>query len=296
MELNRLLAQSVRHKARLFGELVMFRHSLFALPFAGIGVLLGSDGIPKAWDVFWVLAAMLGARNGANALNRLIDKDIDKANPRTRHRHLPQGRVSEGEVLAFVAACFLLFAVAAAMLDPLCVILLPIPLSLFFIYSYTKRFTWLCHYVLGVACGGAPVGAWMAVTGRIEFPALFLGAASTLWVAGFDIIYGTQDVEFDRTHGIHSIPARFGIPIALAISALSHLGTVFFLTVFGLWMRLGWLYWTGIVLTSFLLLLEHWLVTPANLSHVKVASYNINEIVGPMLFLFTLLDAMMRWF
>lgn len=296
MELIRFSVQTMGKKARLYAELVMFRHTLFALPFAGIGLLLASNGIPRTWDVFWVMVAMLGARNGANALNRLVDKDIDRANPRTRGRHLPQGQVSEGEVLVLVLVCFLLFVVAAAMLNPICVILLPIPLTLFIVYSYTKRFTWLCHYILGAACGGAPVGAWMAVTGRIEFPALLLGAAATLWVAGFDIIYGTQDVEFDRGYGIHSIPARFGIPVALAISALSHAGTMFLLMVFGVWMDLGWLYWIGILITGLLFLLEHWLVTPKNMRNVQIASYNINEIIGPVLFLFTLLDQMLGWF
>ncbi len=286
--------EAAARKAKLFGDLVMFRHTLFALPFAGIGALLGARGLPSGWDTFWILAAMFGARNGANALNRLVDRDIDFANPRTRLRHLPQGLVREWEVLLFVVACFVLFVVAAAMLEPLCLALLPIPLAIFIVYSYTKRFTWTCHYVLGAAIGGAPVGAWMAVTGKIEFPALLLGAAVALWIAGFDIIYGTQDIEFDRAHGIHSVPSRFGAKMGLQIAALSHFGTVVFLAASGIWMGLGWLYWLGLTVTAVLLVWEHRLVSPTNLTHVKLASYNINEVVAPLVFAFTLLDTLLR--
>ena len=286
---------SVAKRAKLYGDLVMFRHTLFSLPFAGIGALLGARGIPTGWDTFWILVAMFGARNGANALNRLVDKDIDPANPRTRSRHLPQGLVKEWEVLLLVIVGFSLFVLAAAMLDPLCLLLLPIPLVIFIIYSYTKRFTWLCHYVLGAASGGAPVGAWMAVTGRIELPALMLGAAVALWVAGFDIIYGTLDIKFDRSFGIHSVPARFGAKRGLQIAALSHLGTIVGLVITGLWMGLGWMYWIGIVIAAVLLWWEHRLVSPDNLTHVKLASYNVNEVLAPLLFGFTLADVLLRW-
>ncbi|MGI6706819.1 MAG: UbiA-like polyprenyltransferase [Clostridia bacterium] len=287
----------VLSKLKTYGDLVMFQHTLFALPFALIGVLLAAGGLPTGWQLFWVLVAMFGARNGANALNRLVDSEIDAMNPRTVHRHLPRGLVKKWEVALLVLICFVLFVLAAYMLNPLCLALLPIPMAIFVLYSYTKRFTWLCHLILGAGCGGAPMGGWLAIRGAITYPDIIppflLWGAVALWVAGFDIIYGTQDVEFDRNHGLHSIPAAFGIPKALWISRAFHFIAVILLAGVGLIMDLGWLYWIGTVVVAGLLVYEHSLVSPDNPEQVKIASYSVNEIIGVFMLVFTFLDVML---
>ncbi|MDI6601175.1 MAG: UbiA-like polyprenyltransferase [Thermoanaerobacteraceae bacterium] len=280
----------VFNRIKQYGELVMFSHTLFSLPFGLISMFWAADGLPSARIVFWILVALVGARNGANALNRLVDKNIDAANPRTATRHLPSGIIKDYEVIGIVVLCFALMTLAAYELNPLCLELLPLALIIFIIYSYTKRFTWLCHIVLGIACGGAPVGAWMAVRGEIGWPSLVLGAVVTLWIAGFDIIYGTQDVEFDRSHGIHSIPARFGVENALRISTGFHLLALALLVYLYFLMDMGWLYLIGLALVAYLLYLEHSIVSPANLKNVRIASYDINEVVSVVLLIFTTAD------
>lgn len=277
-------------KLKTYGKLVMFSHTLFSLPFALISMFWAANGLPEFRVVFWILVALFGARNGANALNRLIDKDIDAKNPRTASRHLPTGVVKVYEVYGIIIACFLLLVLAAFMLNPLCIKLLPLAIFLFIIYSYTKRFTWACHLVLGIACGGAPVGAWIAVRGAIGWPSLLLGAVVTFWVSGFDIIYGTQDFNFDRANGIFSIPARFGIKNALRISALFHVIAVIILIYLYFLMDMGWLYLIGVAIITFLLFVEHKIVAPDNLKNIKIASYSINEIVSIVFFIFSALD------
>lgn len=277
-------------KIRYIGEAIMFRHSIFSLPFAFIAAFAASKGTPKLYHLFWITVAMFGARNAANALNRVIDAAIDEKNPRTRERHVPAGILSKKELLAFSAFCLALLVLSAFMLNPLCVKLLPLAGFLLVFYSYTKRFTWGCHLFLGLASSAAPVGSWIAVTGRMEFPALVLGAVYGLWVAGFDIIYGTLDVDFDRKNGIHSIPADFGIEKALKISQGFHVISVLFLLWFWRLMHLGPLFFAGILVVSILLYYEHSIVSPTNLTHAKVASYNVNEVVGITLFLFILMD------
>lgn len=277
-------------KVKTYGELVMFSHTLFSLPFAIIAMLWAAQGLPSGKIIFWMLVALVGARNGANALNRLVDKGIDARNPRTADRHLPKGSVKVYEVIALTVFCFALMAIAAFMLNPLCVKLLPLALVAFGIYSYTKRFTWACHVVLGIACGGAPVGAWMAVTGEIGWPSIVLGAVVTLWVAGFDIIYATQDVDFDRSHGLFSMPAQFGIKNSLYISAFFH-GTVVALLIYLYYlMNMGSLYLIGVSIAAILLFMEHMMVSPKNLKTMKIASYNINQIVSVVLCIFVALD------
>lgn len=281
----------VLKKLKTYGELVMFSHTLFSLPFGLISMFWAADkGLPELRVFFWILVALAGARNGANALNRLVDKNIDAKNPRTAQRHMPRGVVKNYEVVIIVFICFVLLTLAAYELNPLCLKLLPIALILFCIYSYTKRFTWACHVILGIACGGAPVGAWIAVKGSIGWPALVLGAVVTLWVAGFDIIYGTQDVDFDRREGLYSIPAVFGVKNALIISTLFHISAVILLIYLGFYMNMGWLYALGLCIISVLLFMEHIMVKPDNLKNVKIASYSINQTVSVVLFMFTTLD------
>lgn len=283
----------VIEKAHDYGVLVMFSHTIFSLSFALISMLLASKGLPSLYTVFWILVAFMGARTGANAINRVIDAEIDAKNPRTAIRQLPQGLLKKKEVIAFTAVCFLIMVIAAAMLNPLCVILSPIALFLLIIYSYTKRFTWACHLVLGITSAAAPVGAWIAITGKLSWLPLFIGAANTLWVAGFDIIYGSQDYEFDTANGIHSIPARFGVRNALYISTIFHIVTLGLLFIVGaLSNQLGFIYYTGLVIISILFAAEHIIISPNNLSNVKVASYSINQLVSMVFLICGVIDAL----
>lgn len=276
-----------------YGVLVMFSHTIFSLSFALISMLLASNGLPSPYTIFWILIAFLGARTGANAINRVIDAEIDAKNPRTASRQLPQGLLKKKEVLVFVIICFLIMVVAAAMLNPLCLILSPIALFLMVIYSYTKRFTWACHLVLGITSAAAPVGAWLAVTGKITWLPLFIGAANTLWVAGFDIIYGAQDYDFDTANGVHSIPARFGVRNALYISTLFHSITLILLIIVGiLSSQLGVIYYIGLSIISILFVAEHKMVSPDNLTNVKIASYGINQIISIVFLVCGVIDAL----
>ena len=280
----------VLKKLKSYGELVMFSHTLFSLPFALIAMIWAAEGLPSGATIFWILIALIGARNGANALNRIVDKDFDKKNPRTANRHLPRGTVNDYEVYGIVAICFIIFIIAAYELNPLCFMLSPVALFLFVIYSYTKRFTWLCHLVLGITCAGAPVGAWLAVTGKFALTPIILAAVVTLWIAGFDIIYATQDIDFDRKVGLFSIPAKFGLKGALFISTVFHFIVILLLISLYFIMNLGLIYLFGIFISSILLGIEHYIVSPSNEKKMKIASYNINQIVSVLIFIFTILD------
>ena len=280
-------------KAHDYGILVMFSHTIFSLSFALISMLLASKGLPSPYIIFWILVAFMGARTGANAINRVIDAEIDKKNPRTATRQLPQGLMKKKEVILFSSLCFLVMLIGAYMLNPLCLLLSPIALFLLIIYSYTKRFTWACHLVLGITSAAAPVGAWLAVTGKISWLPLFIGAANTLWVAGFDIIYGSQDYDFDTANGINSIPARFGVKNALHIAAFFHAITLVILIIVGLLSpQLGLIYFIGIGIISVLFILEHRMVSPTNLSNVKLASYSINQLISIVFLIFGVIDAL----
>ena len=275
------LCYKIRKKVQDYGTLVMFSHTIFSLSFAVIAMLLASEGLPDLKTLFWILVAFLGARTGANAINRVIDAEIDAKNPRTAMRQIPSGLIEKKEVIVFTVICFCIMVWGAAMLNPICVWLSPIAIFLMTIYSYTKRFTWACHLVLGVTSAAAPVGAWLAVTGKISLIPLCMGAANTLWVAGFDVIYGAQDYDFDKANGIHSIPERFGVKNGLLIARAFHLMAWLFLGVVGILSpHLGILYFIGLGLIGFLFILEHRIVSPENLTHVKVASYNINQVIS----------------
>ncbi len=283
----------VTRKIRDYGTLVMFSHTVFSLSFAVVAMLLAAGGLPTPAQILWILLALLGARTGANALNRAIDAEIDGQNPRTAMRQLPRKLIGKTEVLVFSAVCFAVMAVSAALLNPLCLLLSPVALVLMVGYSYTKRFTWLCHLILGITTACAPVGAWLAVTGSFSLTPLAMGAANTLWVAGFDIIYGTQDYDFDRQNGLHSIPVRFGVKNALAIAAVFHFLAALLLAAVGiLEPRLGWIYGAGVIAIAALFVVEHRLVSPENLGNVKIASYSINQIVSLVLLVAGVLDAL----
>ncbi|MBQ6819707.1 MAG: UbiA family prenyltransferase [Clostridium sp.] len=278
---------SIKNKVLDYGTLVMFSHTIFSLSFALISMLLAGNNRLSLSTIFWILIAFLSARTGANALNRVIDAEIDARNPRTATRQLPQGLMNKNEILIFVLICFVIMVFAAYKLNTICLILSPIALFLMTIYSYTKRFTWACHLVLGITSAAAPVGAWLAVTGKISLLPLVMGAANTLWVAGFDIIYGAQDYEFDTANGIHSIPARFGVKNALIISRAFHIIALICLFLVGsLTSELGVIYYIGLAIISILFIIQHKMVSPDNLKNVKVASYNVNQVIS-IVFLIT---------
>ncbi|NPV53352.1 MAG: UbiA family prenyltransferase [Firmicutes bacterium] len=281
-------------RIKTYADLVMFGHSLFGLPFAYLGALLAARGMPAWRDILWITLAMLGARNGANAINRLVDHEIDARNPRTANRHLPRGVVSRREVLVLSTMAFILFIVSAWQLNALCVKLLPVALAVIISYSYTKRFTWASHFVLGFAVAMAPMGGWIAVRGAIEPATILLGLAAGAWVAGFDIIYALQDIDFDRKEGLHSVPARFGASTALTISTLLHVLT--FITLLGLAFEqhLGPVYIAGVVISGALLWYEHRLVSAADLNRIDVASYTINQIIAPVLFMAAVIDRLIK--
>ena len=286
-------------KLRLYGELVMFSHSLFALPFGLMGMLLAANGLPGLRTFFWILVALVGARNAANAINRLIDIRYDAANPRTAQRHLPRGLVTAGEVLGLSITGFALLLLGAWQLNPLCLILAPVAVLILVGYSYTKRFTWASHLVLGFACGIAPTASWLAVTGRFAIPPILLSGAVMCWVAGFDIIYATQDVEFDRQAGLHAIPARFGVRSALGIARGLHLAVILLLLALPRFLAppyatLGLFYYLGLAVVSGLLLWEHLLVKPDDLNRVTMAAYYVNQVIGVVLLLFTALDVFIK--
>jgi len=280
----------VLNRLKKYGELVMFSHTVFSLPFGLLAMLWAADGLPKLRIFFWILVALFGARNGANAFNRIADRYIDARNERTKDRHLATGEVKLYEAVLITVFCFALMALAAYMLNMTCFILLPFAIALFIFYSYSKRITWLCHFILGVACGGAPVGAWIAVTGGITLTPLFLGAAVCFWVAGFDIIYATQDIDFDRKEGLYSVPAKFGLNGALWIARGCHAMHILCLLTLYVFLHRSIFFLIGIIVSIILLCIEHYNVAPENKNKMIFASYHINQILSIVFFIFALTD------
>ena len=261
-------------------DAIKFEHTVFALPFAYIAMVLAARGWPGLWTVGWVTAAMVGARTCAMATNRVVDRLIDARNPRTAGRHLPRGLLGAGEMKLLAAAGAVLMFVAAAMLNPLCLALSPLALLFLVGYSYTKRFTWTSHWILGFTDGIAAAGGWIAVTGRFDTPALVLWFALTVWIAGFDLIYACQDVEFDRAHGLHSVPARFGMDAALWTARINHALTAVALAALGILAALGPIYWIGWLVVVGLLIYEHSLVSTRDLSRLDMAFFNVNGYIA----------------
>jgi len=256
--------------------MIKFSHTVFALPFALLSAVLAEGGWPALPTVLKILAAMVGARSAAMAHNRLADREIDAANPRTASRALPSGELSVGFVRVFLAASVLLFLLAAASLNPLALFLSPVALALLFLYAYTKRFTYLSHLFLGLCLALAPVGAWIAVRGSLEILPLLLGAAVLFWTAGFDILYSLQDEEFDRRAGLKSLPARWGAKRALAVSALFHAAMVALLAAVWRLTGGGALLGAGILATAAGLLYQHAVVKPGDLSRINAAFFTAN--------------------
>jgi 4-hydroxybenzoate polyprenyltransferase len=272
---------AVRH----FLDAIKFEHTVFALPFAYVAMVLAADGWPRWPTLLWVTLAMAGARTLAMAVNRLADRFIDAANPRTARRHLPAGLLTPAQVAGAAVAAGALLLLSAYMLNPLCLALAPLAVLFLVGYSYTKRFTWLSHWILGFTDGIAAAGGWIAVRGAFAPLVYVLWFALTVWIAGFDLIYACQDVEFDRRTGLHSVPARFGIPAALATARACHVLTIAAFALLGWMMGLGGLYWLGVAVVAGLLVYEHSLVSPGDLSRLDVAFFNVNGYIAVILFL-----------
>jgi 4-hydroxybenzoate polyprenyltransferase len=286
--------KKIANKIKDYGKLVMFSHTIFSFSFALVSMVLAANGLPKISILVWILVCFMGARTGANAINRVIDAKIDERNPRTANRQIPKGEMKKGEVIVFTSICFLAMLFGAYKLNWLCFALSPIALFLLIIYSYCKRFTYFCHVVLGVTCACAPVGAWLAVTGHFDLVPLVMGAANTLWVAGFDMIYGCQDYDFDKENNLHSVPVRFGVKGALLIAKLFHIATLVCLIVIGFLVpQFGIIYYIGVAIIGILFVAEYRMVSPTNLTNVNIASYSVNQLVSLTLLLFGLVDAFM---
>lgn len=290
------MAGAVWTKVGTLLEMIKFSHTVFAFPFALMGATLASLASgrpPSAAQIGWLCLAMVGARTAAMGLNRIIDARIDAQNPRTATRALPAGTVSPGEAWLMVIVATLLLLWAAAMLNPLCLALAPVAMGFFVLYAYCKRFTALAHVVLGICLAAAPVGAWIALRGDLQWPVLVLGLAVLLWVTGFDIFYALQDVEFDRRHGLHSIPVRLGVKNAVLLGKLLHGGMIALLLVLPLGLPLGWLYYAGIAVIGAMIAWEHQLVRPDDLSKLNAAFFNMNGYISVTIFLFTLADVLL---
>jgi 4-hydroxybenzoate polyprenyltransferase len=281
-------------KLRIILEMIKFEHTVFALPFAFMGAILGAvmmeQRLPSWGEIGWITLAMFGARSAAMSLNRLIDKAIDLRNPRTEKRALPAGLLKSAEVLLFIIVSFVLLFVATTNLAPIALKLMPIAVVMLVLYSYTKRFTWLCHIILGLTIALSPLGGWVAITGGFDPAAWLLYITVALWIAGFDIISATQDFEYDRNAGLYSIPARFGIAGALWIARSLHVVTAIgFVTLF--WLTdLSWMYLLGTLISISLLFYQHWLVRPNDLSRVQTAFFGMNGTLSVVLFIFSIVD------
>jgi 4-hydroxybenzoate polyprenyltransferase len=271
---------AIRH----FLDAIKVEHTVFALPFAYLGMVLAARGWP-GWPIFaWITVAMVAARTTAMAANRLIDRHLDARNPRTAGRHLPRGLLAPRHLAAAAVVSAAVFLVAAWQLGPLPLALAPLALVFLVGYSYTKRFTWTSHWILGFTDGAAAAGAWIAVRGTMEVPAWLLWLAVTVWIAGFDLLYACQDVEFDRREGLQAVPARFGIPAALAAARVSHALTAAALAAVGWSLGLGLAYWAGWLVVAGLLVYEHSLVSADDLSRLDVAFFNVNGYISVITF------------
>ncbi|WP_433212848.1 menaquinone biosynthesis prenyltransferase MqnP [Dactylosporangium sp. CS-047395] len=297
-----LTAEAPPSRVKAFLRLVAIEHSVFALPFAYLAALTvmtttGGEHPHVGWlDLLLVTIAMVGARTFAMAANRIIDRQIDARNPRTSKRELVTGAVSVRTAWTGALVAIVVFLGAAALLNPLCLALAPLAVVPLIVYPYGKRFTNWPHAILGIAQLVGPVGAWLAVTGdlRGSGPAWVLGVAVGLWIGGFDLIYACQDTEIDREIGVHSVPARFGVPFALRLSTIAHIVTFALFVWFGQLVHLGWLWWIGLAVTAVAFVYEHAIVRPTDLSRVNRAFFTANGFVGIALFVFALLDLVIR--
>jgi 4-hydroxybenzoate polyprenyltransferase len=270
--------------------MIKWEHSVFALPFALCGAMLAAEGWPAAWQLVWIIVAMVSARSAAMAFNRLVDAEIDAANPRTKTRAVPAGVLTKEFVAVFVVVASAVFVLAAAMLNRLTLILSPVALAIVFLYSYTKRFTRWSHLVLGFALGVAPAAAWIAIRGSLDIRILLLTGVVTFWVAGFDVLYACHDCEFDASFGLHSIPRHYGIRRALLLARLMHMGMLLLLLGLVVAFGLGKLAMAGVVTVALLLAYEHSLVSSRDLSKLNAAFFTMNGVIAVVLFVFVAAD------
>lgn len=281
-------------KIGIFLEMIKFSHTIFALPFALTGALLAAGGLPTVRQTAWIILAMVGARTAAMAMNRLIDAEIDARNPRTAVRAIPAGLIGKGLTFIFIVASIALMLFSAYMLNPLCLMLSPVALFFLLLYSYCKRFTALAHVVLGICLAAAPIGAWVAIRGTIDPPALVLGGVVLFWVAGFDILYALQDLEFDRSAGLHSIPVLLGVSGSLRAARIFHLIMIALLFTLHNLMHLGTFFLVGILVSVAMLLYEHWLLRDGDLEKLDAAFFNMNGYISVAIVLFTAADVLAR--
>ncbi|MGG1876936.1 MULTISPECIES: UbiA-like polyprenyltransferase [Paenibacillus] len=286
-------------KIRTYLEMIKVEHTLFALPFAFMGAILGSavvfDHLPSWGDIGWIFLAMFGARSAAFGLNRITDKKIDAKNPRTAKRAIPAGLLKPNEVILFIIASFAVFFWATYMLDPFAFRLLPIAIFMLIIYSFTKRFTWLCHVVLGFTTALAPLGGWVAVTGQVDWKALLFYVALAFWTAGFDVIYACQDQDFDKKEGLYSIPSRFGLHKALWFARGFHVITAIGFIVLFFVTPLNWWYLIGMLIACGILFYQHYILSPNDMSRLQTAFFTMNSTLSIVLFVFTLIDLVVRY-
>lgn len=281
-------------KVILYLRMIKIEHSVFALPFALASAMLAAQGIPSIYQILWITIALVSARAAAFGFNRIIDRKIDALNPRTANREIPSGKIKVSEALIFTIICLGVFVYSAWMLNPLCFKLSPIAIAVLFIYSYTKRFTWACHFVLGLALSLAPLGAWIAIRGTFDWEIFPMVVAVVFWLAGFDTLYALWDVEFDRKYGIYSIPKIFGIKRAIYLARVFHVIAWGFLVLTGFIFKLNVLYWLGMVLVAYLFIREHALVKPEDLSKLNFAFFNMNGYISLTVFLFTTLAILIK--
>jgi 4-hydroxybenzoate polyprenyltransferase len=292
---GKFMAIALHKKTRDFGKMIKFSHTIFALPFAVSAVLLAWQiQTPALGDILWILVAMAGARSAAMGFNRIVDAELDARNPRTANREIPSGILTRKEALIFVAGSALVFVTAAAMLSFLCFVLSFPVLLVLLMYSYTKRVTAWCHLVLGFAISLAPAGAWVAITGTLSWGVVFLSAALLTYIAGFDILYACQDKEFDAENGLHSFPVRLGISRAMTVSAGLHGATLVFLGAMypAFDLHPVFVVFWGII--ALLLVVEHRLVHPRDLTRIHLAFFHVNSLISMTLFAGILVDTVIR--
>jgi 4-hydroxybenzoate polyprenyltransferase len=284
----------ILHNLRVTLEMIKWEHSIFALPFALCGAMLAAGGLPSAHQLVWIIVAMIAARSAAMAFNRWADATIDAANPRTQTRALPSGQLSPAFVGTFVVASSALFILAASRLNRLTFLLSPLALAVLLLYSYSKRVTRWSHLILGFALGIAPAAAWIAVRGSLDPRILLLTAAVTFWVGGFDVVYACQDYDFDRQAGLHSLPRYFGIPAALRMARVFHILMVGLLIAVLLVFGMGKLAALGVLAVVLLLLYEHSLVEPHDLSKLNAAFFTMNGVISVVFLVFLAADFWLR--
>lgn len=278
----------------LYLRMIKFSHSVFALPFAFTAMVLAAKGFPGSEQILWITVALVSGRTAAMGLNRIIDRKIDALNPRTANREIPAGKIKVVEAMFFVLLSLGVFFFAAYMLNPLCLRLAPLAVFFFVLYPYTKRFTWLSHIVLGIAISGAPLGAWIAIKGSIDLEIIPLSIAVVFWLAGFDVLYALQDMDFDTHSGLYSIPVRFGVRKALLLSRGFHFITWMLLLTTAIIFHLGILFYTGLTLVAIFLIYEHRFVKEDDLSKLDMAFFNMNGYISITVFCFTLFDIFFR--